>query len=186
MLFLDGKLHDIPNTVANAARSLVKLGADAFTVHASGGRTMMMAAREAAAEEADRLGLNEAPAPVAVTVLTSMDGETWQHLFRTSVEVKDQVLHFVEEALAAGLDAVVASPLEVEAIRTRFGKELSIITPGVRPEWAAAGDQRRIAKPGETLERGATALVIGRPILYPPEAVGGRARAVELVMKEIE
>lgn len=184
-LFLDGKLYDIPNTVANASRSLVELGASYFTVHASGGRDMMKAAREAAEEQADKLGLASAPKPVAVTVLTSMDEATWHGLYSTEVKLEDQVLKFVDRALYAGLEAVVASPLEVEAIRARFGKEIAIITPGVRPLWAAKGDQKRIAEPGKTLERGATSLVIGRPILFPPEEVGSRLNAIERIDKEV-
>jgi orotidine-5'-phosphate decarboxylase len=184
-LFLDGKLHDIPNTVANAARSMVDLGADFFTVHAAGGRAMMRAAREGAAERAEAAGRAVAPFPVAVTVLTSMDQDTWQGLFDTRIPVADQVLRFVEEALAAGVHAVVASPLEVEAIRERFGQEIRIITPGVRPAWAAKGDQKRVAQPAETLARGASSLVIGRPILYPPEAVGSRTAALDRIAEEI-
>jgi orotidine-5'-phosphate decarboxylase len=122
---------------------------------------------------------------VAVTVLTSMDTETWRNLFRTRVKVETQVLHFVEAALDAGLKAVVASPLEVEAIRMRFGQELAIVTPGVRPVWAAKGDQKRIAEPGRTLAMGATSLVIGRPILAPPPEVGTRRGAVEMIAGEI-
>lgn len=184
-LFLDGKLYDIPNTVANSARSLVQLGARYFTVHASGGRDMMKAAKEAAAERADQIGLAHTPMPIAVTVLTSMDEETWNGLFSCQVKLEDQVLRFVETALSAGVNAVVASPLEVEAIRERFGNDIAVITPGVRPLWAAKGDQKRIAEPGKTIERGASALVIGRPILFPPEEIGSRKNAVERIAEEI-
>lgn len=184
-LFLDGKLHDIPNTVANSARSLVELGARFFTVHASGGQAMMKAARVAAEEQAEKLGLESAPMPIAVTVLTSMDESTWNGLFNTSVTLEDQVLRFVDRAIYAGLKAVVASPLEVEAIRSRFGKEIYIVTPGVRPVWAAKGDQARIAEPGKTMAKGASSLVIGRPILDPPPEVGGRRAAVERIAEEI-
>lgn len=184
-LFLDGKLHDIPNTVANSARSLVELGARYFTVHASGGQDMMKAAREAAAERAEELGISPAPVPIAVTVLTSMDESTWRGLYQTSVELEDQVLRFVDRAIYAGVKAVVASPLEVEAIRSRFGKEIAIVTPGVRPLWAAKGDQKRVAEPGKTLARGATSLVIGRPILFPPPEVGDRVSAVDRIAEEI-
>jgi orotidine-5'-phosphate decarboxylase len=184
-LFLDGKLHDIPNTVANASRSLVELGARIFTVHASGGRDMMKAAREAAEEQAAKLGVSPAPQPVAVTVLTSMDESTWHGLYTTTVSLQDQVLRFVERAMYAGVTAVVASPLEVEAIRSRFGRDIRIITPGVRPAWAAKGDQKRIAEPGKTIARGSSSLVIGRPILFPPEEIGSRRKAVEMIAEEI-
>ncbi len=184
-LFLDGKFHDIPNTVAGASRSAVALGAWIFTVHASGGRQMMRAAREAAEEQGAAMGLPFRPLPVAVTVLTSMDQELWSGLFDTRRKVEDQVLRFVEEAVAAGLEAVVASPLEVEAIRKRFGGEIAIITPGIRPAWAARGDQKRIAEPGKTVAAGATSLVIGRPILSPPPEVGGRRNAIERIASEI-
>ena len=184
-MFLDGKFHDIPNTVANATQSAVQIGSRMFTLHASGGREMMKAAREMAEERARYFNFEFVAMPVAVTVLTSMDLETWRRLFRTRVKVETQVLNFVEEALEAGLKAVVASPLEVKAIRDRFGPELGIITPGVRPTWAAKGDQKRIATPRKTLEMGASSLVIGRPILYPPPEVGNRIRAVEMIAAEI-
>lgn len=184
-LFLDAKLHDIPNTVANAARSLAKFGARFFTVHASGGRDMMKAAREAAAECAEGSGTDFTPEPIAVTVLTSMSQAMWSGLFETSLSVQEQVLRLVEEAHSAGVRAVVASPLEVEAIKSRFKDDMSVVTPGVRPEWASKGDQKRVATPGDAIKAGAAALVIGRPILSPPAHVGGRRRAVELIAEEI-
>ncbi|MBU0754880.1 MAG: orotidine 5'-phosphate decarboxylase, partial [Planctomycetes bacterium] len=106
-------------------------------------------------------------------------------LYSTHISLENQVLKFVDRAIYAGLEAVVASPLEVEAIRARFGNEIAIITPGVRPIWAAKGDQKRIAEPGKTLARGATSLVIGRPILFPPQEVGSRSAAIERIAEEI-
>jgi orotidine-5'-phosphate decarboxylase len=184
-LFLDGKFHDIPSTMAEATQSAVQLGPRMFTIHASGGREMMKVVKEIADERAGYLNLEFVPMAVAVTVLTTMDVETWRLLFKTRVKVETQVLHFVDEALAAGLKAVVASPLEVEAIRKRFGSELNIITPGIRPAWAVEGDQKRFATPREALEMGASSLVIGRPILSPPPDIGSRRRAVEMIAAEI-
>ena len=154
-VFLDLKFHDIPNTVAHAVKSAAGLGFAMTTLHASGGPVMLEAAAKAA-QGAELLLL-------AVTVLTSMDSV---QLSATgiSVEPKDQVLRLATLASSAGIGGIVCSPLEVTAIRGSLGNNLRIVTPGVRPTWAAAGDQKRVMTPSEAVAAGSDWLVIGRPI----------------------
>ena len=158
-VFLDLKFHDIPNTVAHAVKSAAELGVAMTTLHASGGPVMLEAASKAA-EGSDLLLL-------AVTVLTSMDSA---QLGSTgiSVEPKDQVLRLATLASSAGIGGIVCSPLEVTAIRGSLGNHLRIVTPGVRPIWAAAGDQKRVMTPAEAVAAGSDWLVIGRPITSAP------------------
>lgn len=162
-IFLDLKLHDIPNTVAEGLTSLMGLGGVAMlNVHASGGFEMMKTAREKlhiAAKEAQKT----APKLIAVTVLTSIGEDDWQKLGYT-MSIEAQVVNLAKLAKEAGLDGVVASPLEAAKIRTACGEDFLIVTPGVRPAGASVDDQSRIATPAAALENGATHLVIGRPI----------------------
>ena len=150
-VFLDLKFHDIPNTVAEAAEAATGLGVDFFDVHASGGTEMMKAAVEASKGEASRLGIS-APRIMAITVLTSM---------RSTV---DEVLALAERAREAGVDGVVSSAWEAKAIREALGKDFLIVTPGIRPAWAAKNDQRRVATPEVAMSNGADFIVVGRPI----------------------
>lgn len=154
-VFLDMKFHDIPNTVAGAVRSAASLGADITTVHACGGPEML----RAAAKAAEGTGLLVA----AVTVLTSSDAATL-NAAGVSSSVEDQVARLARLALESGIPAVVASPKEIGLIREVSQGKLKIITPGVRPSWAAAGDQKRVMTPAEAASAGADWLVIGRPI----------------------
>lgn len=154
-IFLDLKFHDIPNTVAHAIRSAAGLGVAMTTIHAVGGPVMMEAAAKAV-EGTDLLIL-------AVTVLTSMDSDQLSST-GINVEPKEQVLRLAGLASAAGIGGIVCSPLEISAIRGSFGNNLRIVTPGVRPTWAAAGDQKRVMTPAEAVKAGSNWLVIGRPI----------------------
>ncbi|GGC51420.1 orotidine 5'-phosphate decarboxylase [Siccirubricoccus deserti] len=157
-VFLDLKLHDIPNTVAGAVRSLLPLRPAMLTLHAGGGAAMITAAREAAeAAGAAR------PILLAVTVLTSIDAAT---LAETGVAggTVQQVLRLARLALAAGADGLVCSPQEVARIRDAFGQAPMLVVPGVRPAGSALGDQARVATPAEAVAAGADWLVIGRPI----------------------
>ncbi len=160
-IFLDLKLHDIPNTVRHAVRAAAALEIDMLTVHLSGGGAMLRAAAE---EAGDRLLL------LGVSVLTSSDEET---LRETGVagSVEAQVLRLAALGTESGLRGVVASPLEIRALRSRLGDALKIVTPGVRPASAGSGadDQRRVLTPGQAVQAGADFLVIGRPITTQPD-----------------
>jgi len=179
-VFLDLKLHDIPNTVAQSLRVLTELGASMLNIHASGGLAMMKAASQAVSNKADQLGISR-PALIAVTVLTSIDAADWANL-RHDMSIKEHVVHLAKLAQSAGIDGVVASPQEAEAIRAACGEKFIIVTPGVRPQGAAINDQSRIATPLEALKKGAHHLVIGRPITA---AADPRTAALE-IRKEME
>jgi orotidine-5'-phosphate decarboxylase len=152
-LFLDLKLHDIPNTVAGAARSVAALDPDILTVHATGGSAMVAAAAEALPDT--RIA--------AVTVLTSMAPSDLEAVGLAGPPL-DAVRRLAALAVAAGARALVCSPQEVAAVRTEVGPDVLLITPGVRPAGAAVGDQQRVATPEQALADGADLLVVGRPI----------------------
>jgi orotidine-5'-phosphate decarboxylase len=152
-LFLDLKLHDIPNTVAGAAKSVARLKPKFLTVHASGGADMVRAAVEAAPDVTI----------AAVTVLTSLGDDSLQQIGMVGPS-RDAVRRLAALAVGAGAGALVCSPQEVAAVRAEVGPGVVLITPGVRPVGSDAQDQARIATPEEALRNGADLLVIGRPI----------------------
>jgi len=154
-VFLDLKLHDIPNTVAGAVRSATALGADLLTLHAEGGPAMMRAAVEARGETGPRL--------LAVTVLTSLSGEEYPEIYRTT-DVAERVRVFAREAESAGVHGVVCSPRELQVVGETVGSGFLRVTPGIRPIGGGLQDQARVATPGAALEAGATHLVIGRAV----------------------
>ena len=179
-VFLDLKLHDIPNTVAGAVRSVTELGAGLLTVHAGGGAAMLRAAAEAV-KVPGVAGKLVAPRLLAVTVLTSMDaGEL------AGVGVADppeaQVARLAKLAWACGIRGMVCSAEEVAAVRQALGPEALLVTPGIRLAGGDAGDQKRVATPGEAIRRGASMLVVGRPITQATDP----AAAVQRVLDEIE
>ena len=161
-VFLDLKYHDIPNTVAGAVMEGCRCGAAIVNLHASGGPAMMTAAAEAGRRFSEESG-RPAPLLVAVTVLTSLDDEA---LSRVGVDrpVEQQVVALARLAQDCGLGGVVASPRELTSIKSACGPGFKVITPGVRPTWTVAGDQRRITTPAEAVRLGSDYLVIGRPI----------------------
>jgi orotidine-5'-phosphate decarboxylase len=161
-VFLDLKFHDIPNTVAAAAREATLLGVKMFTIHASGGARMIAAAVEAANKSAAQMGAT-APTVLAVTVLTSMDDA---ELASTGVanNTASQVQHLAKLALGAGATGLVCSAQEAAALRAEFGAKPVLVTPGIRLAGDAAGDQARVVTPEQAVANGASALVIGRSI----------------------
>ncbi|TVQ34524.1 MAG: orotidine-5'-phosphate decarboxylase [Geminicoccaceae bacterium] len=169
-IFLDLKLHDIPNTVAGAVRAASALGVRYLTVHAAGGRAMLEAAAHAAAASPTP------PKLLAITVLTSLDESDLvvQGIVRP---VADQVMAMAELALGSGIDGLVCSPLEVEGLRRRFGPAPVLAVPGIRPAGGALGDQKRTRTPSEAQAAGADVLVIGRPISDAADPAGA-ARAI--------
>ncbi len=176
-LFLDLKFHDIPNTVAGAIRAVVHLRPFMVNVHASGGRAMMQAAGEAAREAAEDLEVTR-PLVLGVTVLTSLDEDDLDAVGQRG-PASDQTVRLAELARDSGLDGVVCSPREIAAVRAACGPDFQLVVPGIRPTWAAAGDQKRIMTPAEALGAGADYLVVGRPITGAADPVAAARRLVE-------
>ncbi len=178
-VFLDLKLHDIPNTVGGAAAAAARTGASILNVHAGGGLEMMRAAGERAREAAAAAGFR-APRVIAVTVLTSLDAAALSAVGLSGTP-REAALRLALLARQSGLDGVVCSPEEIEAIRSACGPEFLLVVPGIRPAGSAAGDQKRIATPGAAARAGADLLVIGRPITGAPDPVAAaRAIAAEI------
>jgi orotidine-5'-phosphate decarboxylase len=171
-VFLDLKLHDIPNTVSHAVKAAVELGASMLTVHASGGTAMLRAAVEAAEGRLTML---------AVTVLTSLNDQDLSEVGFSSRST-DQVLRLATLAKNAGCGGVVASPLEARRLRESLGNGLTIVTPGVRPAGAGKNDQQRTATPGEAISNGASYIVVGRPITHAADP----AQAALAIIAEME
>ncbi len=172
-VFLDLKLHDIPNTVAGTSEAIARLNVDMFDVHTLGGKEMMRAAKEASKTSGN-------PLVFGVTILTHLDGDIMKKELGIGKSVEEEVLHLAKLAIEAGLDGVICSPREITAVRRICGSKL-IITPGVRPEWAKLHDQRRTLTPKQAIEAGADYIVIGRPIIKAPS----RQEAVERVLDEM-
>jgi orotidine-5'-phosphate decarboxylase len=161
-VFLDLKYHDIPNTVAGAVRAATALGVSYINLHAAGGLSMMQAAKEAATEEATKRGIAP-PRILAVTILTSLDEAALDQVGYKS-NVTDRVVQMASLSQKAGMDGVVCSAHEIENIRAACGSDFVLMVPGIRPKGSATGDQKRIMTPAEAINKGATHLVIGRPI----------------------
>lgn len=175
-VFVDLKVHDIPNTAHKAIKALSRLGCDMLNVHCAGGLEMMQRAREAAGEDTKLIG---------VTMLTSIDQAIMNSQLGIRGTIADCVLNYAAMAKAAGLHGVVCSPHEVQALRSHLGKDFLAVTPGVRPAGSAAGDQRRSMTPAEAITAGSDYLVIGRPITANPDPGAAFAeilREIEVVM----
>jgi len=172
-IFLDLKLHDIPNTVAGAVRSATAVGAELLTIHATGGGAMLRAAAEAAEAPGS-------PKLLAVTVLTSMDAGELASVGVASTPA-EQALRLARLAKDSGVHGMVCSAEEVASLRHEIGEEVVLVIPGIRPAGASVDDQRRIATPGEAIARGASILVVGRPITRAADP----AAAARAVLEEI-
>lgn len=179
-VFLDLKMHDIPNTVRGGARSMTALGVDMFNVHAAGGVLMMAAAMEGVREAVGSRDGGQ-PIVIAVTQLTSTDALTMNEQIGIPGDVEDAVVRYAVLAREAGLHGVVASPLEVGAIKAACGRDFVTVTPGIRPTGVDAGDQARITTPHDAVRGGTDYLVIGRAITAAPKP----AEALELILKEM-
>ncbi|MEX2415805.1 MAG: orotidine-5'-phosphate decarboxylase [Paenibacillaceae bacterium] len=184
-VFLDLKLHDIPNTVQGGSGSLARLGVDMFNVHAAGGVKMMKAAlsgvEEAIASGQTPYDKGQLPILIAVTQLTSTDRSMLNDEIGISGTVEDTVVRFAQLAQQAGLHGVVASPLEVAEIKQHCGRSFITVTPGIRPSGASIGDQSRIMTPAEAFAQGTDYVVIGRPIT----AAENRRYAMESILEEL-
>jgi orotidine-5'-phosphate decarboxylase len=178
-VFLDLKIHEIPNTAAEAVKSAASLNIQMVTVHASGGSKMLRAASEAAISAAQTHGRTP-PTILAVTVLTSLGDEDLPEI-GLNVTAREQVLRMAKLAHSTGCGGLVASPQEVADIRKAVGQEIFVVTPGIRPVGSDKGDQSRIATPADAIRSGASHLVVGRPIT----AAADPAEAARNVVSEI-
>ncbi|MEI9980395.1 MAG: orotidine-5'-phosphate decarboxylase [Edaphobacter sp.] len=172
-VFLDLKLHDIPNTVASAIHSVTQAGASLLTIHAAGGAAMLTAAAEAAKTP-------NAPRLLAVTVLTSMDIEQLNGIGITASPA-DQVLRLARLAEASGITGLVCSAEETALLHKELHPDTLLVVPGIRPAGAAAQDQKRIATPAQAIAGGASLLVVGRPITR----AANPAAAAQVILEEI-
>jgi orotidine-5'-phosphate decarboxylase len=169
-LFLDLKLHDIPNTVAGGVRAAAQVGPRFLTLHAAGGRAMLEAARDAAREAGP-----SRPLLLAITVLTSLDDADLDAVGQRG-PAGDQAARLAAVAQAAGVDGVVCSAHEIARLRKQCGPDFKLVVPGIRPVWAASGDQKRVMTPAEAVALGADHLVIGRPITQAADPADALAR----------
>ena len=179
-VFLDLKFHDIPNTVARDVGTMTKHGANMINMHASGGLEMMQAARNSADDAAYKENIPR-PILLGVTLLTSIDETGFQQNFGSERQLAKQVVYFAQLTQEAGLDGVVASPLEIEPIRKACGDNFLIVTPGIRPKRAESNDQRRITTPAEAINKGADYIVVGRPIIEADDPLA----AAEMILDEM-
>jgi orotidine-5'-phosphate decarboxylase len=175
-LFLDLKLHDIPNTVAGGVRSACSVNPKFLTIHASGGEAMMRAAAEGA-----KAAGSSRPLLLAITVLTSLDDSDLAAVGQ-STPMRDQARRLAALAKKSGLDGVVCSAHELGALRAECGKDFLLVTPGIRPSWSATQDQKRATTPAEAVRQGADYLVIGRPITQADDP----AAALDRIAAEIK
>ena len=173
-VFLDLKLHDIPNTVKGGMRSLSGLGADIVNVHAAGTIDMMKAAMEGVVRED-----GTRPLVIAVTQLTSTSEERMQKELLINAKINDTIIHYARNAKEAGLDGIVCSPLEAGMVKEACGKEFLTVTPGVRFADGDAGDQVRVTTPRKAKEIGTDYIVVGRPITKADDPVAAYRRCMK-------
>ncbi len=180
-IFCDTKFKDIPETVKKSAAALTAFGPDMFNIMADTTASVL----EAAVRGKNTLDNSQAPLLLGVTVLTAFSNSECQSIYGASAS--DKVMQFASQAAAAGLDGVVCSAKEARLLRQdETTKHLLLITPGVRPTWAAQGDQSRVMTPYDAIQAGADYLVIGRPITQPPPEIGSPRAALEKIINELE
>lgn len=177
-IFLDLKFHDIPNTMAGACRSAARYGVDLLTVHAAAGQIALQKAQQAAIEGANAAG-SAPPNLIAITLLTSITPRALAFELKIPLELNDYALQMALLAKESGLAGAVCSPQEASQLRSVCGEDFLLVTPGVRPTWAEAGDQKRSLTPAEALKAGANYLVIGRPITAAEDPAAAFARICE-------
>lgn len=182
-VFLDLKFHDIPHQVRGAARSAALAGANLMSVHGLGSGAMLAACREGAEEAAEIRGSR--PNLVAITVLTSMDQDALSEVGVTDA-VADEAARLARLAQENGIDGIVCSPMEAESMRALLGPDAWIVTPGVRPAGAALGDQSRVATPAQAIERGASHIVVGRPITGADDPVAAYEAIVSELVSDVK
>lgn len=170
-IFLDLKLHDIPNTIAGACRAAARYEVDFLTIHPTAGRAALKAAAEAVAGSPTQL--------LAVTLLTSLNSRDLAFDLKVSLELPDYALQMAILAQECGITGAVCSPLEVKQIRQACGDSITLVCPGVRPSWAEKGDQKRVMTPQQALKAGANYLVIGRPITAAEDSAVAWNKIVE-------
>jgi orotidine-5'-phosphate decarboxylase len=181
-VFLDLKIHDIPNTAFKAAKTLCKLGVDIINVHAAGGIEMMTAARLGVQEGIKESGQEQVPLLIGVTQLTSTSEDVLHNELLITKTMSDTVVEYALNVKKAGLDGVVCSAQDVAMIKEKCGKDFKCITPGIRPKSAQKDDQKRTMTPNEAIQIGSDYLVIGRPITAQIDP----AKAFESIIEEIE
>ncbi|MFT5233929.1 MAG: orotidine-5'-phosphate decarboxylase [Candidatus Krumholzibacteriia bacterium] len=174
-IFLDLKYHDIPNTVASAAREAAKMGASLCTMHASNGASAMSAAAEALAKMPVHPTTGRRPALLAVTVLTSLSEDEMQQVSPSPDKLQDRIERMAKLAWESGCDGLVCSAADLPRLRAAIGPEMLIVTPGIRPAGASTDDQHRVTTPREAMDSGADFLVIGRPITQAPDPAAALA-----------
>lgn len=178
--FLDVKLHDIPNTVEKASYNVIKNGANFFNVHATGGIDMMRAAKKGAFEACEKYN-KKPPIILAVTMLTSISQEVLKNELLNDNDVQSLVIQLAKNAKEAGLNGVVASAKELKAIKNELGDDFIVLTPGIRPSWSLADDQKRIATPKSAINDGADYIVLGRAVTKAQNKI----EAIEKIYQEI-
>ena len=180
-VFLDLKLHDIPNTVAEAVRIGVRLGTAMMTIHTSGGEEMIRRAAEAASAESEKTKTAR-PLLLGVTILTSLKSADLQAI-GMAPDIPGQVLRLAGLAKKSGMDGIVCSAQEIEIVRRELGAGFVIVTPGIRPAWAAAQDQKRIMTPSQAIQKGSDYLVVGRPVTQATSPQEAFLRIIEEIEK---
>jgi len=180
--FFDVKLMDIPNTVAKASENIIRSGATFYNIHALGGYEMIKKSTTAAKATAKELGLKE-PIILAVTVLTSISDDVLHNDFNIDKNAAEFALELAKLAKKGGVTGVVASVWEARKIKEACGKDFKVLCPGIRPEWSAKDDQKRLATPTRAIEEGADYLVIGRAVTNAPDRVAAMQKIYDEIME---